>query len=74
MQGRQPEMDLENVPALLYEIVPMNAYDHRMDRMRNYLYKLIIDDVTDICYRNSLDYFPSGSRILDVGIGNGIMS
>lgn len=41
--------------------------------MRNYLYKLIIDDVTDICYKNCLDYFPSGSRILDVGIGNGIM-
>lgn len=41
--------------------------------MRNYLYKLIIDDVTDICYKNCLDYFPAGSRILDVGIGNGIM-
>ena len=41
--------------------------------MRNYLYKLIIDDVTDICYKNCLDYFPPGSRILDVGIGNGIM-
>ncbi|HNY64802.1 MAG TPA: class I SAM-dependent methyltransferase [Deltaproteobacteria bacterium] len=41
--------------------------------MRNYLYKLIIDDVTDICYKNCLEYFPPGSRILDVGIGNGIM-
>jgi len=41
--------------------------------MRNYLYKLIIDDVTDICYKNCLGYFPPGSRILDVGIGNGIM-
>jgi len=41
--------------------------------MRNYLYKLIIDDVTDICYKNCLDYFPPDSKILDVGIGNGIM-
>ncbi|HQG31722.1 MAG TPA: class I SAM-dependent methyltransferase [Deltaproteobacteria bacterium] len=41
--------------------------------MRNYLYKLIIDDVTDICYKNCLDYFPPESKILDVGIGNGIM-
>lgn len=41
--------------------------------MRNYLYKLIIDDVTDHCYRNSLGFFPEGSRILDVGIGNGLM-
>jgi hypothetical protein len=40
---------------------------------RNYLYKLLIDDATDICYRNSLEYFPRGSIILDVGIGNGIM-
>lgn len=39
--------------------------------MRNYLYKLIIDDVTDICYKNCLDYFPPESKILDVGIGNG---
>ncbi|OPL11633.1 MAG: hypothetical protein AVO39_04765 [delta proteobacterium MLS_D] len=41
--------------------------------MLNYLYKLIIDDVTDICYGNCLDFFPRNSRILDVGIGNGIM-
>jgi len=41
--------------------------------MLNYLYKLIIDDVTHICYQNCLEYFPPGSRILDVGIGNGIM-
>ena len=41
--------------------------------MINYLYKLIIDDVTHMCYQNCLEYFPSGSRILDVGIGNGIM-
>ena len=41
--------------------------------MINYLYKLIIDDVTHMCYQNCLEYFPAGSRILDVGIGNGIM-
>ncbi len=41
--------------------------------MRNYLYKLIIDDVTGLCYKNCLNYFPDHSRILDVGIGNGIM-
>jgi len=41
--------------------------------MRNYLYKLIIDDVTYLCYKNCLNFFPDGSRILDVGIGNGIM-
>ena len=41
--------------------------------MKNYLYKLIIDDVTDLCYNNCLHYFPPNSRILDVGIGNGIM-
>jgi alpha-N-acetylglucosaminidase len=41
--------------------------------MKNYLYKLIINNVTDLCYENCLNYFPAGSRILDVGIGNGIM-
>ncbi len=41
--------------------------------MLNYLYKLIIDDVTHICYENSLNFFPENSRILDVGIGNGLM-
>jgi ubiquinone/menaquinone biosynthesis C-methylase UbiE len=41
--------------------------------MKNYLYKLIINNVTDLCYNNSLNYFPSGSKILDVGIGNGLM-
>lgn len=41
--------------------------------MRNYLYKLIIDDVTDLCYKHTLSYFSPNSRILDVGIGNGIM-
>lgn len=41
--------------------------------MVNYLYKIIIDDVTNICYGNCLEYFPDRSRILDVGIGNGAM-
>jgi alpha-N-acetylglucosaminidase len=41
--------------------------------MINYLYKLIIDDVTHLCYQNCLEHFSPGSRILDVGIGNGIM-
>jgi len=34
---------------------------------------LIINDVTDHCYRNCLNYFPNNSVVLDVGIGNGAM-
>ena len=41
--------------------------------MVNYLYNIIIDDVTNMCYGNCLDYFPDDSAILDVGIGNGAM-
>ena len=41
--------------------------------MRNWLYQLLINKITNECYRNCLDYFPNGSTILDVGIGNGIM-
>lgn len=41
--------------------------------MFNYLYNLVIDDVTDLCYDNCLNFFPDQSRILDVGIGNGSM-
>ena len=41
--------------------------------MKKKLYELIIDDVTNYCYENCLDYFPDNSSILDVGIGNGIM-
>ncbi len=41
--------------------------------MKNQLYKFIIKDVTNYCYKNSLNYFPSNSTVLDVGIGNGIM-
>jgi len=41
--------------------------------MVNNLYNLIISDVTRLCYKSCLNYFPSDSVILDVGIGNGIM-
>ncbi len=41
--------------------------------MRNKLYKLIIENATDHCYRNCLDYFPENAAVLDVGIGNGVM-
>ena len=41
--------------------------------MRNHLYKLMIKEATDHCYRNCLDYFEQNSSILDVGIGNGLM-
>lgn len=41
--------------------------------MKNALYNLFIREATLLCYRNCLDYFPPESRILDVGIGNGIM-
>ena len=41
--------------------------------MFNFFYKLILGDVTKLCYRNCLDYFAEGSSVLDVGIGNGLM-
>ena len=41
--------------------------------MRNFLYNLMINEVTDLCYENCLHYFHPHSRILDVGIGNGTM-
>ena len=41
--------------------------------MRNLVYHLLISRATHACYGNCLDYFPAGSRILDVGIGNGYM-
>jgi SAM-dependent methyltransferase len=41
--------------------------------MRNLLYNLMINEVTDLCYENCLQYFSPHSRILDVGIGNGTM-
>jgi alpha-N-acetylglucosaminidase len=39
----------------------------------SYLYSLIVADVTDGCYRTVFDYVRPGSRVLDVGIGNGAM-
>ena len=39
----------------------------------SYLYSLIVADVTDGCYRTVFDYIRPGSRVLDVGIGNGAM-
>ena len=41
--------------------------------MKNKLYNLIIEDVTEHCYKNCLNYFPDHSDVLDVGIGNGVM-
>lgn len=41
--------------------------------MLNFLYKVILGDVTNLCYRNCLDYFHEGASVLDVGIGNGLM-
>ncbi len=41
--------------------------------MRSWLYQRLLQRVTNECYRNTLGYFPQGRRILDVGIGNGIM-
>ena len=39
----------------------------------NLIYNFLIDEVTDYCYQNCLEYFPDNSSILDVGIGNGTM-
>lgn len=41
--------------------------------MRNYLYKFFINSVTHHCYQNCLDYMSENARVLDVGIGNGVM-
>ena len=41
--------------------------------MKNWLYQLFIHRTTNECYRGSLNYVSPGSRLLDVGIGNGIM-
>ncbi len=41
--------------------------------LRNRLYRFFIHDATNYCYENCLQYFPSNSVILDVGIGNGTM-
>ena len=41
--------------------------------MRNLLYNLIINDFSNNCYENCLNYIPNDATILDVGIGNGKM-
>ncbi|MCF8029546.1 MAG: class I SAM-dependent methyltransferase [Desulfohalobiaceae bacterium] len=41
--------------------------------MFNFLYNVILGDVTKLCYRNCLDYFQDGAAVLDVGIGNALM-
>ncbi|MFP4214121.1 MAG: class I SAM-dependent methyltransferase [Desulfohalobiaceae bacterium] len=41
--------------------------------MFNSLYNWIISDVTKLCYQDCLELFAPDSRILDVGIGNGVM-
>ena len=42
--------------------------------LQNQLYQLLINSVTDLCYQNCLAYFADNASILDVGIGNGIMT
>ena len=42
--------------------------------MQNQLYQLLIKPVTDLCYQNCLAYFADNAAVLDVGIGNGIMT
>jgi alpha-N-acetylglucosaminidase len=41
--------------------------------MFNSLYNWIISDVTRLCYQDCLQLFAPDSKILDVGIGNGVM-
>lgn len=41
--------------------------------MKNTLYNMIINDITDLCYRNCLELIHPGSAVLDIGIGNGKM-
>ncbi len=41
--------------------------------MKNLFYKMIIKNVTNLCYKNCLECFDPNTRILDVGIGNGVM-
>jgi ubiquinone/menaquinone biosynthesis C-methylase UbiE len=41
--------------------------------MKNWLYQVFIHRITNECYGGALDYVSHGSRLLDVGIGNGIM-
>lgn len=41
--------------------------------MKNWLYQVFIHRTTNECYRGALNHVTHGSRVLDVGIGNGIM-
>lgn len=41
--------------------------------MFNSLYNWIISDVTKLCYQDCLQLFAPETKILDVGIGNGVM-
>jgi SAM-dependent methyltransferase len=41
--------------------------------MKNWLYQVFIHRMTNECYRGLLHHVAHGSRVLDVGIGNGIM-
>ena len=41
--------------------------------MKNRLYQVFIHRTTNECYGGSLNHVSKGSRLLDVGIGNGIM-
>ncbi len=41
--------------------------------MKNWVYQVLVHRTTNECYRNSLHHVPNGSRLLDVGIGNGLM-
>ncbi|MEW6673558.1 MAG: class I SAM-dependent methyltransferase [Thermodesulfobacteriota bacterium] len=41
--------------------------------MKNYIYNLMIRDVSNHCYENCLDYVSHQAAVLDVGIGNGVM-
>ncbi len=41
--------------------------------MVNNLYNLIFSDMSKLCYNKCLQLYPENARILDVGIGNGVM-
>jgi ubiquinone/menaquinone biosynthesis C-methylase UbiE len=50
-----------------------DPYGWGVIRVKNWLYQVLIHRTTNECYRNSLHHVPNDSRLLDVGIGNGIM-
>ncbi len=41
--------------------------------MKNNLYNMMLCNVTKLCYKSCLNYYPANSVVLDVGIGNGLM-